>query len=163
MKNSGFTLIEMMVAVALFATVMSGSLAALLSVISAQNRTQSLRVINDNLNFSLEAMLREIRSGSGYSINLAGDSLSFTNLNSQAVTYTINGERIQRIVGISTFNLTSPETIITKLNFKADGQASGDDKQPRVTIYIEGYTGYIQKEKSELKLQTTISQRKLDS
>lgn len=162
MKNQGFTLIEMMVAVALFAVVMTGSLAALLSMHSVQKKTESLRIVNDNLNFALESMMREIRSGSGYSVNIAGDSFSFTNSVSESITYKLDGNRIKRIKGASSFQVTAPEAIVTTLHFNLQGEGAGDG-QPRVIINIEGYAGAIEKEKSELKLQTTVSQRQLDA
>ena len=61
-KNNGFTLIEMMVAISLFAVVMVIVIAALLGVNNANKRAQKIRAVVDNLNYSIEDMTRKIRT-----------------------------------------------------------------------------------------------------
>lgn len=65
-KNAGFTLIEIIVSVAIFAIVMTIALGALLSINLANKRAQSVRIVLDNVNFALESMAREIRLGQNY-------------------------------------------------------------------------------------------------
>ena len=63
---SGFTLIEMMIATALFAIVMTIGIASLLSTNIAHKKNQTQRAIIDNLNFVMEDMSRNLRLGSNY-------------------------------------------------------------------------------------------------
>src|SRR5438552_13144631 len=62
----GFTLVEMIVAVALFAVVMLVSVGALLSLVGASRKAQALQSVMNNLNISLDGMVRSIRMGSEY-------------------------------------------------------------------------------------------------
>ncbi len=59
----GFSLIEMMVAVSLFAVFMVTALGALLAVVDANTKAQTLKLAINNLNYNLEKMSRDIRSG----------------------------------------------------------------------------------------------------
>ena len=161
-NNKGFTIIEMVVAVGVFAVVITVSLAAFLNVSNIQKRAEALRVINNNLNFSLETMMREIRSGSNYSVGTGGTSLNIKNASSTDITYRLNNNRIEKSVTAGPYlALTAPEVNITKLLFISRGELAGDGLQPRVTIVITGSAG--EKNVIKLNLQTTISQRKLDS
>ena len=68
--NSGFTLVEMIVAVALFAVVMLISVAALLSLVDANRKAQALQSVMNNLNIALDGMVRAVRMGSNYRCNV---------------------------------------------------------------------------------------------
>jgi prepilin-type N-terminal cleavage/methylation domain-containing protein len=65
-SKNGFTLIEMLVSVALFSVVMVIALGALLSLTTADRKAQALKSAVDNLNFALDSMSRTIRTGSNY-------------------------------------------------------------------------------------------------
>lgn len=62
----GFTIIEMLVAVALFAIVMIISVGALLSLVTANRKAQALQSVMNNLNVTLDGMVRAIREGTLY-------------------------------------------------------------------------------------------------
>ncbi|MCX6731699.1 MAG: prepilin-type N-terminal cleavage/methylation domain-containing protein [Candidatus Parcubacteria bacterium] len=158
--NKGFTIIEMVVAVGVFAVVMTVSLAAFLNVSDIQKRAEALRVINDNLNFSLETMMREIRAGSNYRVGSGGTSLTIAGVSGGDITYRSNNGRIEKSVAGNPITLTAPEVNIIKLLFIREPQ-TGPQYQPRITIIINGSAG--EKKVINLNLQTTISQRKLGS
>lgn len=63
----GFTLIEMMVAVGLFAIVMLIATAVIFSIINGNRKSQTINTVVNNLNFSLESMIRDIKTGYWYS------------------------------------------------------------------------------------------------
>lgn len=63
MKNRGFTLVEMIVSLALFSVVAVIAIGALLKVIDANNKAQSIQSSVTNLNFALESMSRDLRTG----------------------------------------------------------------------------------------------------
>ncbi len=153
----GFTLIEMIVAVGVFTITITIILASFLNITDIQRKTAAIRTINDNLNFSLETMMREIRSGTSYSVGGGGTSLSIVNNYKKNIVYSLNtaDNQIERSEeGGPGIALTAPEVKITKLFFVVN-----NNFQPLVTIVINGETGENEKTKSVFDLQTTISQR----
>jgi prepilin-type N-terminal cleavage/methylation domain-containing protein len=66
---SAFTLIEIMVAVAIFSVVMVVALGALLSLSVADRRAEAIKTATDNLNFAVDSMSRTIRTGTNYNCN----------------------------------------------------------------------------------------------
>jgi prepilin-type N-terminal cleavage/methylation domain-containing protein len=65
-NQKGFTLLEAMVAIAIFTIIMVIGISALLNVSSTNKKTQNLRTIIDNLSFSMEDMARNFRLGSNF-------------------------------------------------------------------------------------------------
>lgn len=59
--------------------------------------------------------------------------------------------------------LTSNDVEITQGRFYVKGSEAGNGEQPRLTIILTGAAGRAGKIQSEARLQTTISQRRLDS
>jgi prepilin-type N-terminal cleavage/methylation domain-containing protein len=64
--QSGFTLIEMIVSLALFSVVITISVGALLVLIASNKQLQDDQNILTNLSFALDSMTREIRTGTAY-------------------------------------------------------------------------------------------------
>jgi len=161
-KNCGFTLIELIVALTI-------TLSAFLNIMDIQKKTEAFRKVNDNLNFAMEVMMREIREGKGYSAaDCSGADFCFTGKDGKAVKYQLNGggyiERKEE--ADEWLRMTSGGIKITSLSFLVSGEEtypSGDRQQPLVVISIGGESGEKEKLKSKLDLQATVSQRKLDS
>lgn len=65
-KQKGFTLVEMIVSIAIFTIVALVAVGALLKTIDANKKSQSLKTSINNINFVLESMSRELRTGSNY-------------------------------------------------------------------------------------------------
>lgn len=72
-KNSGFTLIEMMVSVTIFSIVMLVSVASILAIVEANRKAQSLKSIVNNLNFTMETISRNVRVGTTLHCFVAGN------------------------------------------------------------------------------------------
>lgn len=64
--KSGFTLVEMIVSLAVFSIVAVVALGALTKIVSANRKAQTLQTSITNLNFALDAMSRELRTGREY-------------------------------------------------------------------------------------------------
>src|SRR3989338_6151299 len=62
----GFTLVEMIDAIGLFAVVMIVCVGALLSLVHANRKAQALQSVMNNLNIALDGMVRSIRMGNDY-------------------------------------------------------------------------------------------------
>ncbi len=65
-NQSGFTLVEMIVSLAIFAIVVTVSVGALLVLVGTNQRLQGEQSVMTNLSFALDSMTREIRTGSYY-------------------------------------------------------------------------------------------------
>jgi len=65
-KSSGFTLIEIIVSLALFSVVITIAVGALLVLIASNRQLQNEQSVLSNLSFALDSMTREIRTGSNY-------------------------------------------------------------------------------------------------
>lgn len=165
MKQQGFTLIEIIVAIGIFTAVITMALATFLNISNIQRKAGALRATNDNLNFALEVMSREIRSGKDYCDSLcSASSFNFTNSQDETIVYKLNNFSIERSVNGETFlSLTSPEIKIDNLTFIVMGESAGDKKQPRVTIILNGSSVDPKIAELKLNIQTTVSQRRLDS
>lgn len=65
-SRRGFTLVEMIVALGIFSIVAVVALGALVKIISANKKAQTLQSSITNLNFALDSMSREMRVSSNY-------------------------------------------------------------------------------------------------
>lgn len=161
-KENGLTMIELIVAIGIFGLVIGMVVGIFVLSIISQRRIIALRNVEDNIRFASESMAREIRTGVNFSGG--GSTLSFTNASGQSVVYRLNGSAIEKSVnGGSTYSaVTGSEITVNYLSFYLAGQTLGDGLQPRITVVI-GVTGQIGNQTANLKVQTTISERLLQS
>lgn len=81
-KDRAFTLVEMIVSLAIFSIVAVVALGALIKIISANKKAQTVQSAITNLNFALESLSREMRVGTNYNCGSSfflGSSLSSSN------------------------------------------------------------------------------------
>lgn len=185
-----FTLIELMVAVSIFAIVMMVGVGALLSMVSVNKRTQAINAVMNNLNAAVEEMARSIRVGTTYHCETSaaylppseysypqdcaqggGKLLGFEPTGgdpleeSDQEVYRLNGTHIERSkdAGQSWVALTAPEVEITDFQFYVNGTDAypADSVQPRVMISIRG-SAQIEGGSTDFLVQTTVTQRLLD-
>ena len=64
--QSGFSLIEVLVSLAIFTFVSVAAMGALLVLIDANRKAQNLQAVMTNISFAMDSMTREIRTGSHY-------------------------------------------------------------------------------------------------
>jgi len=163
----GFTLVEMLVSVALFSIVMLASTSALFTVIGANTQTQSINAMMTGTSFSMESMSRLIRTGAGFSCDGGGDCssggnrLSFTTQDGQSVTYRLSGTQVVRDMGGVTAPLTGKGVVVTALRFYVLGTPANDGLQPRILIVMRGETADTL-HKESFAVQTTVSARRID-
>jgi len=182
--NRGFTILEVLVSTALFSIMMTVALGALISLNNSNKKAQVTRVAMDNISFALENISRNLRVGTSYhcdyqvgtitapracpsgatSIAMESDKGSLSNPNDQLV-YRLNNGKIERSTdsGSTFLQLTSDEIVIDSLSFLVTGAALNDQRQPRVTIYLTGTVTHKQTVQSTFAIQTTVTQRLIDS
>lgn len=88
--KKGFTLVEMMVSISLFMLVSIVAIGALLRIVDANKKAQSLKTTMNNINFIMESLSREMRVGTTY-LCTAGDVTIPTTL---STSYTHDAENI---------------------------------------------------------------------
>ncbi len=173
--KKGYTLIEILVAVAIFFTVVSIPTSFFILSLKSQGKVLGLREIIDNSSYALEYTSRVLRmakkddlegvnclSGDkvNYEITHSGQGIKFKNYKDECQEFYLEGGQIKEQKGGNIFPLTSDNLEITSLTFKISGQEQEDGLQPRATILFE-----IQKKgqpATKIRLQTTVSQRNLD-
>ena len=70
-KNKvGFTLVEMLVSIAVFMSVMVVAMTALISIININKQTQQIKSVVDNVTFALDSIARSARVGTNYSCKI---------------------------------------------------------------------------------------------
>lgn len=154
--SSGFTLIEVMVSVGIFSIVMLVALGAVLAIVGANRKAQAVSSIINNLNFALEGMMRDLRTGTNYSGS--GSSMSFDSTQSGAnVTYALSDGHITR----NGEEITADEVKVDSMEFYVVGESKTDVRQAKVLIVIKGQAG-VNKDLTNFNIQTMVSQRKLD-
>jgi prepilin-type N-terminal cleavage/methylation domain-containing protein len=65
-KKDGFTLVEMLVSVAIFLSVMIIAVGSLISIINANRKSQGIKSVVDNVTFAIESISRDTRNGTNY-------------------------------------------------------------------------------------------------
>lgn len=188
----GFSLIEVLVSMALFIVVLTIGVGALLVLISANSKAQNMQAAVSNIQFALDSMAREIRTGNGYycssgsetvgdytavqdcnkgtylSIIEGGKSLSAGSDNRRiAYRYNASAQSVERKIGSGTWvSLTDASVAITSMHFNVTNSANkgdgGNNLQPNTTIYISGMITGIGETSTDFTLQTTVTQRTLD-
>lgn len=173
----GFTLLEMVVSLGLFTVVIVIGLGALMSMSAAAQKTKSISIVMDNLNFALESMTRSLRTGISYHCGVGGNigepadcpngasQIAFRDSLGRTVVYRLQNGSIERSTdGGSVFlSVTAPEITIESMNFFVDGTTPGDSRQPRALIVVQGTAGEREREQSSFSIETMVTQRFFDS
>ncbi|MBI5457804.1 type II secretion system protein [Candidatus Kaiserbacteria bacterium] len=183
----GFTLIEMIVATALFAVVMVVCVGALLSLVSANRKAQALQSVMNNLNIALDGTVRSVRMGSDYDAGSAGctvidplnphdcaegsTQISFKPFGDplqsrwvyrfNSTTHQLERSTTGSIAGA--VPITAPEVSIDSMLFYVIGTQQSDTVQPKVVIVIKGSAGASgTTAHTTFHIQATAVQRVLD-
>lgn len=182
-NKRGFTLIEVLVSVSIFAIVMLIATGAVFSIVEANKKTHSLKSVMTNLNFALESMARDMRVGFNYRCDGVGDCISGGSVfiykanrdvdgdgsynsgdGNDQIEYSLSSERLMKRIysnGQPAIPITASEIHILSMKFYLVGTGV-DGKQPKVLITIQGYAGSDQT-RSDFNIETTVSQRAIDS
>jgi len=188
-KQKGFTLIEMIVSLAIFTVVAVVAVGALLKIMDANKKSINLKTAINNMNFVLESMTREIRVGTKYyyssNVNSSvttnystADSggltsgapwqIAFTSSENNGTcnliyAYRYNGTRLQKAVqsGCGNDVVNSDYIDLSDPNVKIISSKVNVNNtgQPMITILLKGEVGVKNKDKTEFTIQSRVTQR----
>lgn len=179
MRNRGYTLIELMVSISIFAVVMTIAAGGYYIMISVNRHAQGVSTGVDNLSFALDAMTRGIRTGTDYSCGVGeglgdcsgGAAFTYTDQDSNKVTYQLSGSSVQSTETPPgggtpvTYLLTEPDVVVTSLRFYVVGsqsESAGDARQPYVTMVISGTVNVGPGSSEPFTIQTSAAMRGTD-
>lgn len=178
MKNRAFTLIEIMVAVAIFAILLTTFTGFFVGAIQSQRRTLASQELIDNVSYNLEYMSRAIRMArkdltgdcipikNNYELTRGGKGIKFINYQGGCQEFFVEGEKLKENKNGIINNLTPVNLEVVSFNL-GGSESWGQDQepltQPKVTLFLE-IKGKGQKPELQpsISIQTTISQRNLN-
>jgi prepilin-type N-terminal cleavage/methylation domain-containing protein len=162
----GFTLTELIVAVAIFALVITGAITLLTTVLRTQRKSAVIQSVQDNARYLMGFMAKEIRMSEFRGFDGTTQVLEITHPINGDISYTFTGTPNWQIIreDDSTLDKINSDEVEVDGGFYIDGKAvGGDNEQPRVTMVIKvRITGTKTEEQAEINLQTTLSQRNFD-
>lgn len=180
-----FTLIEMLVSIAIFSILIGAVSGIFISGIRQQRITLITQTLLDQTSYALEYMSRALRMarkelstpaiclttqgrGFNYEVHDGGMRIRFINTleRNDCQEFFLEGGRLKyrKKIGLAeeTFYLTSHKLKIDSLIFNLVGASQEDDLQPRVTISLKIGVRKTPEIFPKVKIQTAISQRTLD-
>lgn len=171
-NKNGFTVVEMIVAVAVFLTVIAVVFGIFIRSVRTQRFVNDVMSMNSNSSLSLEQIMRELRSGfyfeptdTGSICGAAGlyDTLSFTRVRGAGtinVTYAWNSEAgsIERTEGASPASvLTAADVNVRQLCFSV---LHGNANDPwRISLFLKVGPRSDSAPENTISLETTVSAR----
>jgi len=170
--QKGFSLVEMLVAIAIFMIVVTTTLGAFLKMVDINKKVQSVRNAMDNANLAMETMMRNIRLG--YDYEGGGTRITFTSQNGERITYDLRqidgsteiGQMVRTIdsnIDGNTVAITSPDLDINTLTFTIGGAQLSDSEQAHVNIFVNGKTVLPKNEHNfDFSFQSLATQRLYD-
>ena len=174
-SKSGVTLLEMMVAVAIFTVVMLSATKIFQMVIESQRSAIAAQNLQESMRYAFEVMSKEIRMAqksvddecgpqlSGKIYNLQGNRFQFQNIHGECVEYREQNSRfnIQRYPTDNppgaTGYITPDEIEVSNLEFIIVDDVGNEQSMVIVKMDIEAVGSGIHKQ--AMKIQTTISSR----
>jgi prepilin-type N-terminal cleavage/methylation domain-containing protein len=187
MKKNGFTLVEMMIVLAIFSVTTVVIVDIFMMASRAERRTLAIQKIQSDARYSLEAMSREIKMDmidydyyGGTIASVPTDALALRDADDNQIIFKKSSENcpvgttnclvVSLDGGTNWESITAPGINVEDLKFYIDptvdsfkmnaGNTYDSDSQPRVTIIlrIKGVGGRPD-EQHTVYLQTTVSNR----
>jgi len=177
--KKGFTIPELLVAIALFSLIAGAGTNLLFSAIDAQRRSLAGQEMVSQASFIMEYMTRALRqakkelvdpglclsSGSGYNYEITDTGeggVRFINAQNNCQEFYLESGTVWEVINEDLpKNLTANDFTVTQFSFVLQGESQDLDLlQPRVTLLLALES--VSSPESDLRLQTTISQRNVD-
>jgi prepilin-type N-terminal cleavage/methylation domain-containing protein len=191
-RPSGFTLVELMVSIALFSVIVAIASGGFVQALRSERQVSAMMSAESNVSLVLEQMTREMRTGYLFCHSVTSTSplpacstpttpctinpatqawtcpnIEFYNSDKEKVDYALqNGflERADEAEASGTFQpMTSNNVSTTYLMFTIFGNLEGDHWNPRITIAVGVQPNDNTVTWSTANLETTVSSRSIDA
>ncbi len=168
----GFTIVELMIAIAIFAIVLTGFVQLFSSAIYSQRESLNNSYLLGNASFLMEFLARDLRMAQkddsgfclqpkeNFEISADGKQIKFLNYDQKCQIIYIRGDRIITNIGGIDYNLIPSNIAAKNLKFFVSGESQNDLLQPKVTFTVNLSTK--RNPKKSITVQSSISQRELD-
>lgn len=183
--KQGFTLVDLIVALGVFAVVASIAAGGFALALRTQRQAASLIAANNNASLAIEQMAREMRTGRVFCDNrpqpdggdtgtagipscsayLSGDrsKIGFIAATGETIEYRLaSGGAIERGAGGVFVPITGGKVLVFDLKFDIRGNDENDGIQPRITIALGVSSREPGLSESKTRIQTTVSSRPPD-
>lgn len=181
-KQQGYSIIEALIAMAIFVTVVTVAVNAFAGALEAQRIVSAEQTIAENVNFAMEFMSRQIRTAVrstdsdcvtvGDTFKVEPPIITFTNDDGDCIRFRTQGQNLVYVpdataTPVEVVNLISnPRVSVDRFSIYDQGIEDGDGGQPRITLVIEASWDEPANSKApnvRLMLQTTVATRILDN
>ena len=183
---SGFTLVELLVAIALFSILVSIAAGGFVRALRSERQVSAMISAESNISIALEEMTRELRTGYLFCHDPGSTSptpacgcsspngqtpwtcqgIEFYNANGEQVDYALQNGLLERSDSAEDGGvfapLTSQNVSTTHLSFMLFGNLENDYWNPRITVAVGVEPNDNSVSWSEANLETTISARSFD-
>ncbi len=166
--KKGFTLVELIVAIAVFSTVIVVVSSIFVSVVGSQRKNINNQDVIDNARFVLESIGRSVRQSQVQSPNGTSSNLTLNHPIKSIITYSLSSGQVMEKTSadVRPVALSSSNVFVERLDFRVAGvgfNSPNDQKQSRVTISISlRSTAQPAGVDTTTNLQTTITPRNLE-
>jgi prepilin-type N-terminal cleavage/methylation domain-containing protein len=186
-RISGFTLVELLVAIALFSILVSIAAGGFVRALRSEREVSSMMSAESNISIALEEMTREMRTGYLFCHDIGStspspscscssptgqppwtcQSLEFYNVAGEKIDYVLQDGVLERSDGAENGGaltpLTSSNVSTTYLGFTLFGNLETDTWNPRITVAVSVEPSDSTISWSAANLETTVSARTFDS
>lgn len=140
-QRGGFTLVELLVAMALFSIAISVAVGGFVRALRTQRQLIALIAANSNASLAIEEIAREMRTG--YDFACAGslspcEELQFTSASGEAVRYRTVDGALERGTGASFQRMTAENVFIQDLWFSLNDNNGRNPPLITVTLGVSG-------------------------
>lgn len=168
-NKKGFTIIELLVAISIFVTMILSITEIFAKVNEGQRHAIAAQNIQESMRYAFEVIAKEIRmakldqsgtcigTGKLYEENVDGTTLKFLNYRDECVTYYLEDDILKVDRNTNIANASPVAVRVSNLIFSSVD--FGGIVQPRVTIKMEIEAVGKEIDKQKTILQTTISSR----
>jgi len=176
-SNSGFTLLEIMIAIGLFTIVMLVTTSMFLQSIDSQSRSVSSKDIQEGLNYALTIMSNELvkankdigctcpEENKFFCLSESGDSLTFKNTENKCTIYSLTESTVNSGINVLSVSydggapiaLTPSNINVTKLFFNISNAERDAFAIAKATVLVEAQSLARENYPATVSLQTTIT------
>jgi len=167
--NKGFTLVEMLVVVSIFAVVIGTAIGVYTSVLRLQKYNLNHHQLLNQTSYFVDYMSRAIRmakkdsigciDGSNYQEGVS--SIKFATYHDECWEFYLSGNQLMVNQDGNVYDLTSDDVIINSFTATVSGDGV-DSEQPKVTLNFDVVGNLTIGSSPRTSIQTSISQRNLD-